>query len=54
MLGKSGVDARIFGALANYNISVSIISQGSSERGIGLIVNAKQASQAVIALERVV
>jgi len=52
LLGKSGVDARIFGALANYNISVSIISQGSSERGIGLIVNAKQASQAVIALER--
>jgi bifunctional aspartokinase / homoserine dehydrogenase 1 len=52
LLGKSGVDARIFGALANYNISVSIISQGSSERGIGLIVNANQATQAVIALER--
>ena len=52
LLGKSGVDARIFGALANYNISVSIISQGSSERGIGLIINAKQATQAVIALER--
>src|SRR5690606_6932620 len=52
LLGKSGVDARIFGALANYNISVSIISQGSSERGIGLVVNADQATQAVIALER--
>ncbi|GAA3562927.1 bifunctional aspartate kinase/homoserine dehydrogenase I [Snuella lapsa] len=52
LLGKSGVDARIFGALGNQNISVSIISQGSSERGIGLIVNADDATQAVIALER--
>lgn len=52
LLGKSGVDARIFGALANHDISVSIISQGSSERGIGLIVKAEKATQAVIALER--
>ncbi|WP_166963103.1 bifunctional aspartate kinase/homoserine dehydrogenase I [Yeosuana marina] len=52
LLGKSGVDARIFGALANKDISVSIISQGSSERGIGLVINAEQATQAVIALER--
>ncbi|MFB9056715.1 bifunctional aspartate kinase/homoserine dehydrogenase I [Mariniflexile ostreae] len=52
LLGKSGVDARIFGALAHKNISVSIISQGSSERGIGLIINADQATQAVVALER--
>src|SRR5690606_30370327 len=52
LLGKSGVDARIFGALANKDISVSIISQGSSERGIGFIINADQATQAVIALER--
>lgn len=52
LLGKSGVDARIFGALASHNISVSIISQGSSERGIGLVVNSEQATQAVIALER--
>jgi len=52
LLGKSGVDARIFGALANHNISVSIISQGSSERGIGLVINSEQATQAVIALER--
>ncbi|HEX9599950.1 MAG TPA: bifunctional aspartate kinase/homoserine dehydrogenase I, partial [Mariniflexile sp.] len=52
LLGKSGVDARIFGALAKHDISVSIISQGSSERGIGLIINADEATQAVIALER--
>ncbi|AUP80060.1 bifunctional aspartate kinase/homoserine dehydrogenase I [Flavivirga eckloniae] len=52
LLGKIGVDARIFKALSIHNISVSIISQGSSERGIGLIINADQATQAVIALER--
>ena len=52
LLGKIGVDARIFKALSIHNISVSIISQGSSERGIGLIINAEQATQAVIALER--
>jgi aspartokinase/homoserine dehydrogenase 1 len=51
LLGKSGVDARIFKALAIHDISVSIISQGSSERGIGLIIDADQATKAVIALE---
>jgi homoserine O-acetyltransferase len=51
LLGKIGVDARIFKALSDKNISVSIISQGSSERGIGLIINADQATQAIIALE---
>ena len=50
-MGKVGVDARIFRALSIHDISVSIISQGSSERGIGLII-CKQATQAVIALER--
>lgn len=52
LLGKVGVDARIFNALSNENISVSIISQGSSERGIGLIIDANKASTAVIALEK--
>jgi len=52
LLGKAGVDARIFRALSYYNISVSIISQGSSERGIGLVIDANKASEAVIALER--
>ncbi|WP_224488852.1 bifunctional aspartate kinase/homoserine dehydrogenase I [Robertkochia flava] len=52
LLGKSGVDARIFRALGNQNISVSIISQGSSERGIGLVVDARRATDAVIALEK--
>ncbi len=52
LLGKIGVDARIFKALSDRDISVSIISQGSSERGIGLIIDAEKATQAVIALER--
>lgn len=52
LLGKVGVDARIFKALSNHNISVSIVSQGSSERGIGLVIDAEKATQAVIALER--
>jgi len=52
LLGKVGVDARIFSALSINNISVSIVSQGSSERGIGLIISAEDATKAVIALER--
>ncbi|WP_299670315.1 bifunctional aspartate kinase/homoserine dehydrogenase I [uncultured Polaribacter sp.] len=52
LLGKVGVDARIFKALSDQNISVSIISQGSSERGIGLIIDSKKAQKAVLALEK--
>jgi len=52
LLGKAGVDARIFKTLGNAGISVSIISQGSSERGIGLVVDAKDATEAVVSLER--
>ncbi|CAM1373500.1 bifunctional aspartate kinase/homoserine dehydrogenase I [Tenacibaculum xiamenense] len=51
LLGKVGVDARIFRALSNQDISVSIISQGSSERGIGLVVDKENAENAVKALE---
>ncbi|WP_224483912.1 bifunctional aspartate kinase/homoserine dehydrogenase I [Robertkochia aurantiaca] len=52
LLGKAGIDARIFKALGREDISVSIISQGSSERGIGLVVSAARATDAVVALER--
>ncbi len=52
LLGKVGIDARIFRALGENNISVSIISQGSSERGIGLVVDADKAQRAKIALQR--
>ena len=50
LLGKVGVDARIFGALEKRNINVGIISQGSSERGIGLIVDLDRAEDAKKAL----
>ena len=52
LLGKVGVDARIFKTLSDRDISISIISQGSSERGIGLIIDADRAQEAVAALER--
>lgn len=52
LLGKVGVDARIFGALSRKEISVSLISQGSSERGIGLIVEENKATEAIEALEK--
>lgn len=46
LLGKVGVDARIFRALGQNGISVGIVSQGSSERGIGLVVDASKADRA--------
>lgn len=52
LLGKVGVDARIFRVLSNSDISVSFISQGSSERGIGLVVNKTKAEEAVKALNQ--
>ena len=51
LLGKVGVDGRIFGALGRENISISIISQGSSERGIGFVVDAKNGYKAKTVLE---
>ncbi len=52
LLGVTGVDARIFKALADNDISVSIISQGSSERGVGFVVDAGNATKAVHVLEK--
>ncbi len=52
LLGKPGVDARIFNTLAQNSISVSIISQGSSERGIGFVIDAAQAKKAKLVLEQ--
>ena len=51
LLGRVGVDARIFTALGKENVSVSIISQGSSERGIGFIVDSVDAKKAKKILE---
>ena len=52
LLGKIGVDARVFNTLSEKNISVSVISQGSSERGLGFVVDKKRAAEAVAALEQ--
>ncbi|MEJ2595858.1 MAG: aspartate kinase, partial [bacterium] len=52
LMGKVGIDARIFSALSRVNISVRMISQASSERGIGFIVNEADASVARDILER--
>ncbi|MEJ2584377.1 MAG: aspartate kinase, partial [Robiginitalea sp.] len=51
LLGKVGVDARIFRALGQSGISVGMVSQGSSERGIGLVVRASDAKKARQSLE---
>jgi aspartate kinase len=41
LLGKSGIDARIFNGLSGPEINIGIISQGSSERGISFIIPKK-------------
>ncbi len=51
LLGKVGVDARIFTCLAQAGINVGVISQGSSERGIGLVVSEEDATRAKQALD---
>ena len=52
LLGKIGVDARIFTSLSQAGINVSIISQGSSERGIGFVVSSVDAQLAKEILEK--
>ncbi|MDM1043353.1 MULTISPECIES: bifunctional aspartate kinase/homoserine dehydrogenase I [unclassified Myroides] len=52
LLGIVGIDARIFTALAQAGISVGIIAQGSSERGLGFTVEQKKAALAVEVLKR--
>lgn len=37
--GKVGIDGRIFNVLSRSNISVRLISQASSERGIGFVID---------------
>ncbi len=50
--GKAGVDARIFNALAKAEVSVGMVSQGSSERGISFLVEENQVDNAKTALEQ--
>ena len=51
LLGKVGVDAKVFTCLANIGVSVGMISQGTSERGLGFIIALKDAEKAVAALK---
>lgn len=52
LLGKVGVDARIFSTLQKANISVGMISQGSSERAIGVVIEQVFANKAVDELKK--
>ncbi|WP_124642283.1 ACT domain-containing protein [Amniculibacterium sp. G2-70] len=51
-LGQYGIDSRIFHALNNQKISVGIISQQAIENGISVLVDEKDAKEAVSCLER--
>lgn len=52
MMGRSGIDARIFGALSQAGVSVSLVSQGSSERGTGIVTDSRETDKAIEALNR--
>ncbi len=43
MADKVGIDAKIFNTLSAHNISIKLISQASSERSIGFVVDLKDA-----------
>ncbi|UTW61785.1 bifunctional aspartate kinase/homoserine dehydrogenase I [bacterium SCSIO 12741] len=51
LLDNIGIDARIFAALSKANISIRLIAQASSERGIGFVVDKDQGKQAQKALQ---
>jgi aspartate kinase len=50
LLGKVGIDARIFNALETQNVSIGVISQGSSERGVSFIVDQEDIEKSIGAL----
>ena len=50
MLGRSGIDARIFRSFEAAEVSVSLIAQGSTERGTAIVVDEEDADRAVEAL----
>ena len=39
LLHKVGIDARIFKTLGEHGISIRLVSQASSERGVGFVVD---------------
>jgi aspartate kinase len=50
MLGRPGIDARIFRAFESAHVSVSMVAQGSTERGTAIVVDEGDADRAVTAL----
>ncbi|HDQ07962.1 MAG TPA: aspartate kinase [Methanoculleus sp.] len=53
MIGRPGVAREIFTALAGYDVNIMMISQGSSEANISLIVDDEHLKTALIALNDV-
>jgi homoserine O-acetyltransferase len=47
-----GIDSRIFSSLEKEQISIKMISQASSERGIGFVIAQEDAAKAEVALNR--
>ena len=45
LLGTRGIDARVFTALNQQNINIGVISQGSSERGLGFVIAKEEAEK---------
>lgn len=52
LLGKIGIDARIFQTLSNHHISVSFVAQSATEQGVALVVPDAQADLAVSVLRQ--
>jgi aspartate kinase len=50
MRGIKGVAAKVFGAVAKYDINVIMITQGSSELNLAFVVNDRDCEQAARAL----
>lgn len=51
LLGNKGVDGRIFSAMSNNDINVSLINQGSSERNVSFVIDKEDVNLAIEKLE---
>jgi aspartokinase/homoserine dehydrogenase 1 len=52
IMGKPGIAARVFGALANRNINIISIAQGSSEYNLSLVVSQHDVDEGVRAIHK--
>lgn len=50
LLGKAGVDSKIFNTLEKEKISIGLISQGSSERSVAFIIDKDNSEKAILTL----